>query len=71
VAEISGGYNIVNWTYVGGNNFIVSSKKKQSDGITAYVTGFIAWAILLLVAFLAKSGLADMGHIPVSDRCLL
>lgn len=32
VAEISGGYNIVNWTYVGGNNFIVSSKKKQSDG---------------------------------------
>ncbi|CAM3817585.1 DUF4374 domain-containing protein [Sphingobacterium prati] len=32
VTEISGGYNIVNWTYVGGNNFIVSSKKKQSDG---------------------------------------
>ena len=32
VAEVSGGYNIINWTYVGGNNFIVSSKKKQSDG---------------------------------------
>jgi hypothetical protein len=24
--------------------------------ITAYVTGFIVWAILLLVAFLARSG---------------
>ncbi len=32
ISEVSGGYNIVNWTYVGGNNFIVSSQKKQSDG---------------------------------------
>lgn len=32
VSQVSGGYNIVNWTHVGGNNFIVSSKKKQSDG---------------------------------------
>lgn len=32
ISQVSGGYNIVNWTYVGGNNFIVSSKKKQSDG---------------------------------------
>lgn len=32
VQQVSGGYNIVNWTYVGQNNFVVSSKKKQSDG---------------------------------------
>ncbi|WP_333625991.1 DUF4374 domain-containing protein [Sphingobacterium siyangense] len=42
VAEISGGYNIVNWTYVGGNNFIVSSKKKQSDGTYSAATTIAA-----------------------------
>lgn len=42
VSEISGGYNIVNWTYVGGNNFIVSSKKKQSDGTYSATTTIAA-----------------------------
>ncbi|WP_437920987.1 DUF4374 domain-containing protein [Sphingobacterium sp. LRF_L2] len=32
IHDVSGGYNIINWTYVGQNNFVVSSKKKQSDG---------------------------------------
>ncbi|MFC3353488.1 DUF4374 domain-containing protein [Sphingobacterium zeae] len=42
VAEISGGYNIENWTYVGGNNFIVSSSKKQSDGTYSDATTIAA-----------------------------
>jgi len=42
VSDISKGYNIVNWTYVGQNNFVVSSKKKQADGTYSAATTIAA-----------------------------